>query len=196
MENLASEIGYFLTIFGAIFSPIGLALWKVIIWAKPHVEGVVISFRNLLDTHTRDHDLLDKLITSNVVQMEFISVQNRTITRGRYMILLVDDHPLARQQLMRICERVDPTLFPKGVGTLHEAYEWVFCSKLVILDVFMVDCDEKLASAFIDLVAPVPVIVFSEAEAEFPKAAGRMRKSDPPEVQAELIKTVLEKALV
>lgn len=196
MENLASEIGYFITIFGAIFSPIGLVLWKAAVWLKPQAEGAIASFRNLLDTHTRDHGLLEKLITANVVQTELISVQQKQLARGRYMILLVDDAPLVRTQLRHICEKVEPNLFPKGVGTLHEAYEWVSCSKLVILDVYMIDCDEKLASAFIDLVAPVPVIVFSEVEAEFPRAAGRMRKSDPPDQQVTTIKTVLEKALV
>ena len=193
-----NEITAFTAVLLSIGTPIGAALWRIIVWAKPHVEGMITDLRNLIANLSDQHEILERLATANSVQMDLIAAQNRQITQGRWLTLIVDDSSISRKLLLKICAEVaaDIKLIVKDVSSLHDAYEHLPFCRLVILDVLMHDCDAERAQAFINAAAPCPVIIYSDVPEEFSNTAGRLRKTDEFQAQVAVIRSVLARAVI
>ena len=171
--------------------------WAVICWIAPRVDALYKDSRALLEKLQTQHLILERYSAVSSILSEIVAAQQEVITKGRWLTLIVDDSSVSRRLMWALCESLasDFKLTVADVDSLAEAYKRLAYSRLILLDVFMHDCDSVRAAAFIIAAQPCPVIVITGDDSlelkDFPKAAGLLHKADTLVTMQSTVRAVL-----
>lgn len=184
------DVQTILAIVAGIATPLGAAIWPIVRWLEPRLSDIFTKFSSLLSQLETQHQILDRCSNTQNVMAEVIAAQQNTITKGRWLTLIVDDSAVTRRLLLGVLSGIaaDFHLTVKDVNSLSAAYEHLPFCNLIILDVYMSDCDEDRARAFIEAAKPCPVIIYTGTDVESIEGAQATITKDTP--IDELIKTI------
>lgn len=175
--------------------------WIVIKWLAPRVDKLFTAITEFVDRLKTQHIILERYAAVTQQLANVVAEQQTSLTKGRWLTLIVDDSAISRHTLWSICEELskDFKLVVKDVDCLADVYEHLAYCSLIILDVMMRDCDEETANAFISAAKPCDVIIYtgtieSQAGAEkFPEAKAVIGKTTTFEETLRIVKSVLAK---
>ena len=190
----ANAIIAMITAIGATIS--GIA-WPVLRWLAPRADNLFKVAQTFIEKLQTQHIILERYSAVTVILSEIVAAQQEILTKGRWLTLIVDDSSVSRRLMWALCESLasDFKLTVADVDSLAEAYKRLAYSKLILLDVFMHDCDPVRAAAFIIAAQPCPVIVITGDDSlelkDFPKAAGLLHKSDTLDAMQAVVRAVL-----
>jgi CheY-like chemotaxis protein len=192
------DLQTFFAIIAGIATPVAAGIWQIWLVLKKPILDILASFQVLLASLKDQHEVCKTLVASNAMQIDVISSQQASISKGKWLTLIVDDSPLSRRLLLQVCAEisVDIPLVVRSMTTLAEAFEYLSYSNLIILDVSMADCDTSRAKYFLDCAGLTPVIIYSGSDytlEDFPKAKAVICKSaGTAEIERQIREVILK----
>lgn len=157
------DIQTFFAIIVGLATPVGTGIWAIWLVLKDPILKLLTSFNTLIESLKDQHIVCKSLVVSNEIKTEIIAAQQEVISKGRWLTIIADDDPVTRRMLLGICAdiSVETPLVVRSVATLQELFEHLAIANLIILDVFMRDCDPDKARYLIECAGSCPVVIFS-----------------------------------